>query len=67
MSSPAPSPKFESYVDAASILLDLPIALEYRTGVIANLERNAAIAQRVLEFPLPDNLEPAPLFLPEQP
>lgn len=62
-----PSSFFEAYTDATAALLELPIAPEYRPGVIANLERTAAIAQLVLEFPLPDELEPAPIFLPEQP
>lgn len=67
MTAPDPSPAFEAYVDAVSMLLDLPIAPEYRPEVIANLERTAAIAQLVLEFPLSDEREPAPIFLPEQP
>jgi hypothetical protein len=51
-------------VDRLSQYLDLPIAPDYRPGVIANLERTAAIAQLVLDFPLPEAIEPAPVFQP---
>jgi hypothetical protein len=45
-------------------LLELPLHPDHRPGVIANLERTAAIAQRVLEFPIPDEIEAAPIFQP---
>lgn len=51
-------------VDHMAELLQLPIAPEYRPGVIANLERTAAIAQLVMEFPLPDDVESAAIFQP---
>jgi hypothetical protein len=51
-------------VDRLSQVLDLPIAPEYRPGVIANLERTATIAQLVLDFPLPETIKPAPFFQP---
>lgn len=53
-----------SLVDLMSQLLDLPIAPDHRPGVIANLERTASIAQLVLEFPIPDEVEVAPTFQP---
>ncbi len=51
-------------VDLMAQLLQLPIDLEHRPGVIANLGRTAEIAQLVMEFPLPDEIEAAPLFEP---
>lgn len=51
-------------VDLMSKFLELPIDQTYHPGVIANLERTAAIAQLVMEFPLPDTIEPAPTFQP---
>lgn len=51
-------------VDQMAKLLALPIAPDYRPGVIANLERSATIAQLVLEFSIPDNIEAAPTFQP---
>ncbi len=51
-----------TYVDAAAAALDLPIAPEHRPGVVLNLERLAAMARLVMEFPLADEIEPAPVF-----
>lgn len=51
-------------VDLMAVFLELPIDPEYRPGVIANLERTATIAQLVMEFPIPDNIEAAPTFQP---
>lgn len=52
------------YVEQTAQLLDLPIAPEYRPGVVENFARIAAIATLVIEFPLPDDIEPAPVFEP---
>ena len=55
---------------AASILrhfkreIDLPIAAEHRTAVVQAMEVVAAAGQLVMEFPLPDNVEAAPVFAP---
>lgn len=50
------------YVDLMALLLDLQLHDEYRDGVVANFERIQAIAQIVNEFPLPENIEAAPVF-----
>lgn len=52
------------YVDQMSQVLGLPIPDEYRQGVIENVARTAAIAQLVLDFPLPPEVEAAPIFQP---
>jgi hypothetical protein len=52
------------YVDQMALLLDLPIKDEYRDGVVANFERIKAIAQLVNSFPLPEEIEAAPVFEP---
>lgn len=52
-----------AYVEQQAIALNLPVS-DYRDGVIANFERIAAIAQVVLEFPLPTDLVAAPRFEP---
>ncbi len=52
-----------AYVDQQAIALGLPIG-DYRSGVIANFERIQAIAQQVLDFPLPTDLVAAPVFEP---
>ena len=54
----------DEYVDRLSGAIDLPLAPEPRPGVVENFVRIAAIAQLVTEFPLPDTIEPAPVFEP---
>ncbi|MEH2044886.1 DUF4089 domain-containing protein [Nostoc sp.] len=45
-------------------LLDLQLKDEYRDGVVANFERIRAIANLVNSFPLPEEIEVAPVFEP---
>jgi hypothetical protein len=52
------------YVEQTAQLIDLPIPPEYRPGVVENFARIAAIAQLFTEFPLPEEIEPAPVFEP---
>ncbi len=52
------------YVERMAFLLDLQLNLEHRLGVVENFARIEAIAQLVNEFPLPDNIEAAPIFEP---
>ena len=54
----------EAYVDAAAALIDLPIDPAHRPGVVVNLERIAQMAALVMEFALPEEAEPAPVFRP---
>jgi len=54
----------EAYVDAAAALIGLPIAPAYRPGVVLNLRRVAEMAAMVMEFPLDDAVEQAPVFRP---
>lgn len=51
-------------IDAMLPVLGLQIAEEWRAAVIVNLEANTGFAALVLEFPLPDDEEPAPVFRP---
>jgi hypothetical protein len=52
----------DDLVDAAARALDLPIALEWRGAVKANLAVTFALAGLFVDFPLPDEAEPAPVF-----
>lgn len=54
----------DEYVAQMALLLELPLAVEYRPGVVENFAKIMAIAQIVLEFPLPDEVEAAPTFRP---
>lgn len=51
-------------VDLMAEILQIPLDPEHRPGVIANLQRTAEIAQLVMEFPLPETIEIAPIFSP---
>ncbi|MFK0735083.1 MAG: DUF4089 domain-containing protein [Gloeotrichia echinulata GP01] len=52
------------YVDKMALLLDLQLRDEYRDGVVSNFERIKAIALVVNSFPLPEEVEPAPVLEP---
>ena len=51
-------------VDLMAQVLQIPLDPEHRPGVISNFVRNTEIAQLVMEFPLPDDIEVAPTFEP---
>jgi len=53
-----------AYVAAASDFIGLEIAPAHRPGVVANMERIGGLARLVMEFPLSDEDEPAPVFRP---
>jgi hypothetical protein len=61
----SPSPKNISVHPRASAeLINLPLDPEHRPGVVVNFQRIAAIARLVTEFPLPPEVEVAPVFEP---
>lgn len=53
-----------AYADAAAAVIGLPIAPEHRPGVIQFLGVVLGAAALVMEFPLPDDVEAAPVFEP---
>jgi 1-carboxybiuret hydrolase subunit AtzG-like protein len=53
-----------AYVAAVAMLIGLSLDPAHCPGVILNLERIAQMAGLVMEFPLPDDMEPAPVFRP---
>ena len=54
----------KAYVEAAAQLVGLSIDPAHLPGVILNLERIAEMASLVMEFPLPEETEPAPVYEP---
>jgi hypothetical protein len=52
----------EAYVKAAAQLVGLPLDLAHRPGVVLNLGRIVQMAALVMEFPLPEETEPAPVY-----
>ena len=51
-----------AWMDANAVLLGLTIAPEWRDSVRLHLRITRELAQRVMEFPLPDDTDPAPVF-----
>lgn len=52
------------YLDAALRIVDLPLEPELRPRVLMHLETAAHMARLVLAFPLSDEVEPAPVYVP---
>ena len=61
----APAFDPEAVIDALSPLLGLAVPPERRAGVAANLRIAAAMAALVLDEPVGDHAEPAPVFRPD--
>lgn len=64
MSSSEDNVEFDVDVRALGTYVGLDIASEYRAGVAAQFIALMSQADLVLSFPLPDALEPGPVFLP---
>ena len=54
----------ERWVDEGAKAIGLPIAPEYRAGVILNIERSLVIVEPLLSLELDEELTPAPVFRP---
>ncbi len=61
-----PKPDFdpECWLDTLSALMDVDIAAGDRAGVVVNLAVAAQMAELLMAFELPDDLEAAPHFAP---
>ncbi|MEP0886232.1 DUF4089 domain-containing protein [Trichocoleus sp. ST-U3] len=53
-----------AYIEQMSEILDLQIDPEYRHDVVKNFASICAIATLVTDFPLPEDIEAAPVFEP---
>ena len=62
LAAPATGSPWGAYADLMAGRLGLSLSAEHKVGVVANLERTAAIAAPLLAIPLPDDAEPAPVF-----
>ena len=54
----------EKYVRLTAAAVGLPIPEEYMKGTVANFERSAALAKVLMDFPLPADTLPAPVYEP---
>jgi hypothetical protein len=57
------SDPLDEYIDATARLLDLPLEPAWRPAVRANLEVTLRLGALVDGFELPDEAEPAPVFV----
>lgn len=58
------SSSIEAYVDAASTAIGLVIDPAFRAGVVAAFEHTQQAAEVVMSFPLPEEVDIAPIFVP---
>ena len=56
------SNELDAWLDASAVLLGIAVASEWRDAIRLHLGITRDIAQRVLDFPLPDDADPAPVF-----
>ena len=54
--------ELDAFILAGTRLLGLPIEDAWKPAIRAHLEVNLRLGARVMEFPLPDEAEPAPIF-----
>lgn len=55
--------KLDDYIDAVATALSLPIDPAWKPAVKMNLEVSLRMARLVDEFPLPDESEPASIYV----
>jgi hypothetical protein len=60
---PAGPDALDTLIDASACALALPLERAWRPGVSANLELTLRLATLFSDFPLPDDAEPAPVFV----
>ncbi|TMV08292.1 DUF4089 domain-containing protein [Arenibacterium halophilum] len=53
----------DSYIDAMAALFGLPIAPEWKPAIRTNLDVTLRMARLVDEFPLPDEIEQANVYV----
>lgn len=53
-----------AYMEMAAAALGFALDEAWKPGIIDNLQRSHLIAQAILNFPLPDDIEPASRFEP---
>ena len=53
---------WDVYIEQAAALLGIPLSEEMRAATRANLDTAESLARLVLDYPLDDDVEPAPVF-----
>jgi Protein of unknown function (DUF4089) len=60
---PMTDAELDAYIEASAVVLGLTIAPEWRAAVRSNLATTFRLGAVVEEFELPDEAEPAPVFV----
>ena len=60
---PAGADALDQFIDAAALALALPVEPAWKTAVRFNLDVTLRAAGLFADFPLPDDAEPAPVFV----
>lgn len=55
---------WNAYIDAMSAMIGMTIPAGHREATIAQLKLNAAMAQPLFAFEMPEGTNPAPVFRP---
>jgi hypothetical protein len=61
--APKPGDPLDALIDASAHALRLPLAPAWRGAVKGNLDVILRLAAQFADFPLPDDAEPAPVFV----
>jgi hypothetical protein len=56
------SDELDAWLDANSVLLGITVAPEWRDTVLLHLRITRDMARTILNFPLPDEADPASVF-----
>jgi Protein of unknown function (DUF4089) len=56
--------QLDAYVEAAAHLLELSLLPTWKASVATNLQTILGLSATFAAFPLPDDAEPAPVFVP---
>ena len=60
---PAGGASLDRFIDAAAQALALPVEPEWKPAIKFNLDVTLGMAASFADFPLPDDAEPAPVFV----
>ena len=64
MPDPTPTPDIDAWIDAMMPVLGITLDPAFRPGVVQNLQVVLRLSGIVLEFPLDEREEPAPVYEP---
>ncbi len=56
------TPELDAYIAAGTALLGIPVRPEWHDAIRQHLGVSFDLARVVLDFPLPDEADPAPVF-----